>query len=340
MKKILVLPVIFLFAASIFAQTSNNLFSAGYEQLRITDESRKRQVHLDIWYPSMGEEKENNYGISKGIVVKGASISGNKLPVILLSHGAMGAASNYSWLAEYLSRHGYVVLGVSHFGESPVFGFDSIDPTSVSRFGDRTKDLNFALEFLLEKSKYAVNLDANKIGAIGHSSGGSSVLMLAGVAFSFKNMADYCGKTEAANDKGCSYPRSPESDAQRTLPIRSGRSIKTLVALDPAVGPGFTKESLKSVKIPTLIIGSVKNDFLPYSSHAGYISSFIKKSEIIKLDSGEGHFVYLDKCNLPIKALGVPICTDAEGVDRVAIHTKLASKIEQFLNKTLSVKKK
>lgn len=339
MKTFLVFPLIFFFAASIFAQTSNKLFSAGYEQLRITDKSRKRPIHLDIWYPSTGEEKENNYGISKGSIAKGAILTGNDLPVILLSHGAMGAASNYSWLAEYLSRRGYVVLGVSHFGESPVFGQDSIDLTSVSRFGDRTKDLNFALEFLLEQSKYAANLDANKIGAIGHSSGGSTVLMLTGVAFSPKDLADYC-KKKPADDKGCSYPQSAEIDEQRTLPTRSTRSIKAVVALDPAVGPGFKKESLKSLIIPTLIIGSVKNDFLPYSFHAGYISSFIKKSKILKLDNGEGHFVYLDECTLPIKAMGISLCTDAEGVDRKAIHLKLSSEIEQFLNKKLSVKKK
>lgn len=339
MKTISVLPLIFFFAASIFAQTSNDPFSAGYELLRITDESRKRPVQLDIWYPSTGAEKENNYGISKGSVAKGANVNGDKLPVILLSHGAMGAASNYSWLAEYLSRRGFVVLGVSHFGESPVFGPNSVDPTSVSRFGDRTRDLNFALEFLLEKSKYAANLDANKIGAIGHSSGGSTVLMLAGVAFSPKNLTDYCIK-KPADDKGCSYPGSANVDEQQTLPIRSSRAIKALIALDPAVGQGFTKESLKSVKIPTLIIGSVKNDFLPFDSHAGYISSALKKSKIIKLDNGEGHFVYLDKCNLPIKAMGVPICTDAEGVDRNAVHTKLSTEIEQFLSKKLSAKKK
>ena len=338
MKKFSVLPMILFLAASVFAQTPSSLFTAGYEQLRITDESRKRPVHLDIWYPSTSAEIENNYGISKGNVAKGGTFAGKKLPVILLSHGAMGAASNYSWLAEYLSRHGYVVLGVSHFGESPVFGRDSIDPTSVSRFGDRTKDLNFALEFLLEKSKYAANLDANKIGAIGHSSGGSSVLMLAGVVFSLKNMTDYCSKPEAVNDKGCSYPRSAEIDEQQTLPVRSSRSIKALVALDPAVGQGFTKDSLKSFKIPTLIIGSVKNDFLPYNFHAGYISSSIKKSQSIKLDGGEGHFVYLDKCNLPIKAMGVSLCTDAEGVNREAIHTKLSLEIEKFLTKKLSVK--
>ena len=338
MKRLLLMPLIFFFAASILAQTSNRLFSAGYEQMRITDESRNRPIHLDIRFPSKGEEKEHNYGISKGSVAEGATLVGEKLPVILLSHGSMGAASNYSWLAEYLSRHGYVVLGVSHFGESPVFGPASLDPTSVSRFGDRTKDLNFALDFLLERSKYATNLDSTKIGAIGHSSGGASVLMLAGADFSVKKLSEYCRKPEASNDKGCSYPRSTEPDQQRTLPTPSTRTFKALVAIDPAVGPGFAEENLKSFKIPTLIIGSVKDDFLPYQFHAGYISSSIRRSKTIKLDNGEGHFVYLDECSLPIKVMGVPLCTDAKGVDRKAVHIKLSSEIEQFLTKKFSLK--
>ena len=246
MKIISVLSLILILSAIIYTQTSNT-FSAGYEQLRITDESRQRPIQLDIWYPSAGEEKENNYGISKGSVAKGAKIVGDKIPVILLSHGAMGAASNYSWLAEYLSRRGYVVLGVSHFGESPVFGLDSVDPTAASRFGDRTKDINFALEFLLERSKYAANLDANRIGAIGHSSGGSTVLMLAGIPFLSKNMADYCRKN-AAEDKGCAYPRSTVIDVQRTLPTISSRSIKAMVAIDPAVDKDLRKRVWKRSK--------------------------------------------------------------------------------------------
>src|SRR5689334_15368604 len=95
--------------------------SAGYQVTRITD-ADNRQVQLDIWFPTDAAEQAHNYGISAGSVASGGAVAGDKLPLILLSHGAMGAASNYSWIAEPLARHGYVVLGVSHFGESPVFG--------------------------------------------------------------------------------------------------------------------------------------------------------------------------------------------------------------------------
>jgi predicted dienelactone hydrolase len=342
MKNHLLLVAIILFASPVFAQVPNKsvqTYEAGYEQLRIVDEARKRPVHLDIWYPAAAKEKEHNYGFSKGTVAFGASLTAKQLPIILLSHGAMGAALNYSWLAEYLSRRGYVVLGVSHFGESMVFGPDSIDPASVSRFGDRTRDLNFALEYLIEKSKYAPNLDASRVGAIGHSSGGATVLMIGGAEFSAKNLAEYCGKKAPINDKGCAYPRSVETDEQRIVPMKSTRPFKALVALDPAVGQGFAKNALKSIKTPTLIIGSVKNDFLPFDSHAGYLAKRIKNSELVKLDNGEGHFIYLDECNLPVKVMGIPLCTDGKGVDRNAAHLKLADTIEQFLSRQFSVGK-
>ncbi len=336
MKKYLSIIAMLWLATTSFAQVPNvQNYSAGYEQLRITDEARKRPIHLDIWYPTTTSEKEYNYGLSKGSVASGLIIANKQFPIILLSHGSMGSASNYSWLAEYLARCGYVVLGVSHFGESVVFGFDTVDSASVTRFGDRTKDLNFALEFLVDKSKFAVNIDSNRIAAVGHSAGGASVLMLNGTEFSRTNLINYCQKASSADDKGCAYPRGIETDKQRTLPTNSSHIFKALVMIDPAIGQGFTKKGLKSTTTPTLIIGSVKNDFLPYNAHAGYLSSQIKKAEIIKLDNGEGHFVYLDECKLPIKVMGIPLCTDRDGVDRKSVHLKLAIIIEKFLSRQL-----
>jgi predicted dienelactone hydrolase len=329
MKHLFLLLIILLFVAQSFAQ------NAGYEVLRITDESRKRPIQIDVWYPTADKEQTYNYGISKGNIAAKAKLATGKFPMILLSHGAMGAASNYSWIAEYLSRRGYLVVGVSHFGESPVFGFDSIDQTSVRRFGDRTRDLNFALEFIIERSKFTEIIDSKRIGAIGHSSGGASVLMINGVEFSPKKIADYCQNKAPTSDKGCTYPSPKETDELRLLPTKSNRLFKALVALDPAIGQGFTKKGLKSMATPTLIIGSVKNDFLPYKFHSRYLAKHIKNAEIVKLNSGEGHFVYLDECSLPIKVMGIPLCTDANGVERNAVHTKLAIVIEKFLSRNI-----
>jgi predicted dienelactone hydrolase len=310
-----------------------NINAAGYEQQRIRDESRDRPIQLDIWYPASSPEQEHIYGISKGTVAAGAPVAGTRLPIVLLSHGAMGAASNYSWLAEYLARRGYIVLGVSHFRESPVFGSDTIDPASVSRFDERVKDLNFALDYLIDRSKFSASIDADRIALIGHSSGGASILMMSGVPFSAQLLGEYCKKNSSGNDKGCLYPRSGKVGELSIPP--STRAFRAIVAMDPAVGPGFTKDALRTLKIPTLIIGSMKDDFLPFGPHAGYIANEIKDSKLIKLDKDAGHFVFLDVCNLPINVMGVPLCSDTRDIDRESIHKTLAANILQFLDRKM-----
>jgi predicted dienelactone hydrolase len=306
--------------------------SAGYDTQRITD-ANGRLIQLDVWYPAMAVEQPHSYNFGMGSVAKGAAVTGDKLPVILLSHGAMGAASNYSWIAEPLARHGYVVLGVSHFGESPVFGPTTMDPATVSRFGDRTRDFNVALDFLTSKSAYASHVDPKRVGAVGHSSGGATVLMLAGAGFSMADMQAYCQQARAV-DKGCQYPPAAASPDQ--VPISSSASIKAMVLLDPAVGPGFTQPSLGGLKTPALVVGSVDDDFLPFAAHAGRIGDLLGSASMVRLAKGEGHFVYVDRCTLPIDVMGVKLCSDRPGVDRDATHAMLVPQALAFLDARLA----
>lgn len=306
--------------------------SAGYDTQRITD-ANGRLIHLDVWYPTTATEQPHSYNFGMGRVARGAAVAGDALPVIILSHGSMGAASNYSWIAEPLARHGYIVLGVSHYGESPVFGPATINPANVSHFGDRTRDTNVALDFLLSKSAYGSHVDPKRIGAIGHSASGATVLMLAGAAFSMADMRPYCAQARAT-DKGCQYPVGAPSTDQG--PVPSPAPIKALVLMDPAAGPGFGDARLPGLMTPALVIGSVDNDFLPFAAHAGRVGDLLGAAETIRLTNGEGHFVYVDRCTLPINVMGVKLCDDRDGVDRDATHAKLAAQILAFLDKQLA----
>lgn len=232
-------------AMSTFPDVSAQPVAAGYEVLRITENNRP--IQLDIWYPSRdGNEREHNYGLSVGHVALGAEFSGVNVPVVLLSHGAFGAAANYSWLAEHLVRGGFLVLGVSHFGESPIFGAGTLRPESAARFDDRTRDLSGALKFLLERSHYATRLDHERLAAIGHSSGGASVLMLAGVEFSPMLLKGYCDSSASTTDKGCEYRNSDVDTISQVLTTTSYH-FSALVVMDPAAGPGFSDSALSTL---------------------------------------------------------------------------------------------
>jgi predicted dienelactone hydrolase len=106
--------------------------------------------------------------------------------------------------------------------------------------------------------------------------------------------------------------------------------------MDPAVGPGFASASLQALKTPALVIGSADDDFLPFAAHAGRVAGLLGKAETVQLTTGEGHFVYVDRCTLPINVMGVKLCTDRAGVDRDAVHAKLVPTILSFFDRRLA----
>jgi predicted dienelactone hydrolase len=76
-------------------------YPAGYSMVRAEDTVRGRPVIIDIWYPAMPAivETPHDYGIGNGCVARDAPAAEGLHPVIILSHGAFGAARNYSWIA-------------------------------------------------------------------------------------------------------------------------------------------------------------------------------------------------------------------------------------------------
>jgi predicted dienelactone hydrolase len=320
-------------------------YKVGYRQYKWHDADRQRKVWVNVWYPAKDEfeEKPLVYGLGKGSVAFKADVStrGVPFPLIVMSHGAMGSAREYGWIAEHLTRKGFVVLGVSHYRESWIYGPKTIDPGAVTRLWIRPVDCTFALDQILQHDDFRGLVDASRISALGHSSGGNTVVALGGAIFDPTAMGPYCMSEAAKEDRGCQYakqmkelppPLPPEAIASHRDP-----RVKAIVAMDPAAGPAYSESSLAKLRVPVLVIGSVDNDFLPFEHHAGRYATLIPNAVLIKLNEGEGHFVYLNSCTSKLEANGVPLCVDREGVDREAVHAYLAPKILDFLRATLNL---
>ncbi len=312
-------------------------YACGYRTFRIDDRARARPVAIDVWYPALASaiEHPQDYGLGAGQVAEAADCAESLFPLIVLSHGAFGSARNYAWIAEHLARDGYVVCGVSHYGESPLYGPESIDPLSVLDLGPRVEDCSFAIDHMLHESLLRDRVDPSHVGVLGHSSGGATAVALAGAVFDPAAMRRYCESDQARDDRGCAYGRASDRLPPPADPVpRSSRDprVRFGVALDPALGPGFLPGSLAGISIPFHIVGAVENDFLPFDAHAARYAELIPGCSLTRLESGEGHFVFLNACRSDLEANGVPLCHDREGVARDAVHDLLRGVIGAFIH--------
>lgn len=262
--------------------------------------------------------------------------------VAIISHGAFGSPREMNWLGYALASQGWIVAGVAHFGESWVYGPKNIDPSSAMRFWQRPQDVSFTIDSLSEDGLFSSPLNTNKVIMLGHSAGGFTSLALTGAILEAGKSESYCASHKAKGDKGCDYgqqqKRKPLSDESlkkidKLQKQMQDDRIVAVIALDPALGHAVSEQSLTKIKVPTLILGSVDNDFLPYTAHSKYYAEHIQDATLIGIEQGAGHFIYIDQCNSERRAKGVPLCKDRKGVDRKVIQQQILNHVFGFIYK-------
>lgn len=169
---------------------------AGYRKTKLEYKApdgseRKRSVLL--WYPTPTAAERYSYRPQIGLVAADAPVLDKRHPLILFSHGFMGAADQTIFLMEALARQGYVVAAPNHADALlerrdkplPRPNFGQAEAWDDSKYRDRKEDLVALLDQLLkqngDKDSYLYQrLDPQQVGAMGHSLGGYTVLGLIG----------------------------------------------------------------------------------------------------------------------------------------------------------------
>ena len=118
-----------------------------------------------------------------------APATGNELPLLLLSHGHgqsnfLSSLHGYSPLADFYAAHGFVVIQPTHL-DSKTLGLDPDGPEGALFWRSRAEDMKRIVDHL-DQIEAAVpglsgRLDHSRIAAVGHSMGGHTVGMLAGM---------------------------------------------------------------------------------------------------------------------------------------------------------------
>lgn len=329
------LAVVFVAAVIVNSAKGDEIIKAG--ALHSTDvdfinSANNQPLQVKLWY----QAGEQNCGATICLAQ-----SQHKRKVALISHGAFGSPIEMNWLGYALASQGWLVAGVAHYGESWVYGKETIDPSVLARFWQRPQEVSFTLEQLSKGTLFNQPIDTGNVLMLGHSAGGFTAFAMAGAKLESGKSERYCALTSAKNDKSCGYntkQNTPLSDAQINKiddyqATMHDPRIKAVISLDPALGHAVNETSLRDVNVPTLVVGSVENDFLPFEQHAQYYAEHIKNAQLVGIKQGAGHFIYINQCNHKFKAQGVMLCQDRKGVDRSALQKQVLGHVFAFINR-------
>jgi predicted dienelactone hydrolase len=295
------------------------------------NQQQNRPTKVKLWYQAAAQPCEAKICLSS---------TQNSDKVAIISHGAFGSPREMNWLGYALAAQGWVVAGVAHFGESWVYGAENIDPSSAMRFWLRPQDISFTIDSLASRNLFNRTLNTNKVIMLGHSAGGFTALALAGAKLANGKSEAYCTSAIAKKDKGCDYGQQSRRKPMSAKTLNQvgifqaqmyDERVIAVIALDPALGHAISEQSLQTVKVPVLVIGSVENDFLPYTAHAKFYAEHVPEAKLIGIKQGAGHFVYIDKCDSERQVKGVFLCRDRAGVNRKAIQTQILGHVMSFI---------
>ncbi len=320
--------------------------------------SQHTSLHCLLWYPAdaTAPEVEQSFTITglpplflAGMSTRGAALakSAAKFPLVVMSHGLGGTADQFGWLAPDLARRGYIVLAVDHPGNNAL---EPYTPEGFLLWWERALDVSDALDGLLADKVFGSHVDANRIGALGYSLGGETVLALAGARIDQSAFLNFC--LANPSEQTCRVPTmgAVPGDAAAMLTAvrnssasslaRSGDSfrdarIRSVFAIAPAPGQAFNKSSFDFLTIPLTMVAGSADTLAPPATNAEQFAAWVPTAKVAII-SGASHYTFLDTCTPQGEQFLPQYCMDGPGLARDEVHRKTAGMVLSFFDRTLT----
>jgi dienelactone hydrolase len=231
-----------------------------------------------------------------------------KHPLIFLNHGDTVAMTDYAFIAEDLASNGYIIVAIQHQlksdPEEPKFWKER----SISNYGKVIDNILFVFEWLQNNQALLFNhaLDLKKIGLIGHSMGGNSLLL-------FANRASNVLKTKQNS---------------ALLPLTDTKDVKeALIVLDSGGFPYPTQS-----QYPLFLLFSEERE--EYQKNSGTYDAMIKIGHKVKYYKGSKHISFMDHGYIDPQNPLDPNEHYFNGTleQRIAFFDQIRADIREFLN--------
>ncbi|WP_295621714.1 alpha/beta hydrolase [Chamaesiphon sp. GL140_3_metabinner_50] len=212
------------------------------------DKSRQRMVPGDLYLPQTS--------------------STATMPIIVISHGVAEDRTTYGYLAEHLASYGFAVTSIEHVGgDANRFRqyFSGLAPApKATELLERPRDVSFFLDELQRQAQTDSTLrqvDVDRVGLVGHSLGGYTVLALAGAQIDFERVKQSCTPNRSLNLSVLLQCRANELSPQ---PYRlQDPRIKAVFAISPLGSTLFGKQGMSQIRVPVFLLGGGEDIITP-----------------------------------------------------------------------------
>jgi predicted dienelactone hydrolase len=285
--------------------------NAGCRALELWDDVQGASIALWLLYPTRSLEQLEPFGPFRMRLALNATVEGEELPLVVISHGSGGTPWTHRDLAAHLARSGFLVALLQHPGNHR--GDDSLQG-KVANLQHRPRHVRLAIDAVLGDEIVGKHASPRGVALIGHSMGGYTALAVAGgepSAFAWET------------PDGTAGPVSVEHDPR----------VRALVLLAPATAWFMAEGALAGVQVPVLMRTGEK-DTLTDPFHArvvelGLAPALLDHQRV----PSAGHFAFLSPYPAEMKSPAIPPSQDPDGFDREAFLPLLFADIVRFLQR-------
>ena len=234
-----------------FSVGSAKAEGVGFRDILVEADGEKLRTAL--WYPTEAAGGRTTVGPFTMNATRDASPGTGPYGLVLISHGTGGGRLNHRETAIRLAEGGYVVAAPEHAGDS---WRDGTYSGTAENWRRRPRQLGAVLDRLIGDAELGSRIDPARIGAVGHSAGGYSVLALIGGRADTALLARHCTSHRDEDPQFCAYGRPGGNDGA-PIPDLGDRRVRAVVAVAP-VGALFGKALSQGWRCPRKSIASPK----------------------------------------------------------------------------------
>ncbi|MEQ1952605.1 alpha/beta hydrolase family protein [Mesorhizobium yinganensis] len=318
----------------------------GVRQIVAPSKERGSDLAVTVWYPADPGGKPVTLGESVFFAGTNAMLeapnSRGKYPLILLSHGAGlgGTPQAMSWIATPLAKQGFIVAAPTHPGN----GGANRSAAETMKLWLRPADITATLDAIEKDALFKDSIEADRVGALGLSAGGNTVLALVGARIDPVRLASYCD-TDTLNPSLCGWVRQSGVDLHAMdmkLASRNNedKRIQFAMAIDPAPVDVFQANTFSGVSIPVEIVNLGRPGKIPQTALASGIAKAIQKGKYSTIEDAS-HYSMFGECKpgaaelADSEQVGDPICSDGDGQSRLEVHNQLLKMVTEAFAREL-----